>query len=263
MPDIENQDERVFETCRPPVVGGTDGVVTPISRPAVVPDVTKGNELKPVHGTNGSIATSGSNGKNGNGHGKNGTNGHKPVNLFKSSRRAQLVRAYHITRIFISFIVWARFGRLTSKDIDKTIRAEAVRLRHVTEELGGTFIKLAQQASASVVVSLGDTTVLATVVMSPDKRAGIDFFPLSVEYEERYYAAGAILGSRFMRREGRPSDEAVLSADGLRKFQLTEHDRVTLTSHENPIYLAQIEPALFTDRLVAKFKLPVEGWRGE
>ena len=147
MPDIENQDERVFETCRPPVVGGTDGVVTPISRPAVVPDVTKGNELKPVHGTNGSIATSGSNGKNGNGHGKNGTNGHKPVNLFKSSRRAQLVRAYHITRIFISFIVWARFGRLTSKDIDKTIRAEAVRLRHVTEELGGTFIKLAQQAS--------------------------------------------------------------------------------------------------------------------
>jgi NAD+ kinase len=59
------------------------------------------------------------------------------------------------------------------------------------------------------------------------------------------------------------SDEAVLSADGLRKFHLTEHDRVTLTSHENPIYLAQIEPALFTDRLVAKFKLPVEGWRGE
>ena len=41
----------------------------------------------------------------------------------------------------------SRFGRLTSKDIDKTIRAEAVRLRHVTEELGGTFIKLAQQAS--------------------------------------------------------------------------------------------------------------------
>lgn len=59
------------------------------------------------------------------------------------------------------------------------------------------------------------------------------------------------------------SDEAVLAADGLRKVQLTERDRVILTSHENSIYLAHIEEPLFTDRLVAKFKLPVEGWRGE
>jgi len=59
------------------------------------------------------------------------------------------------------------------------------------------------------------------------------------------------------------SEEATLSADGLRKFQLVENDRVILTSDNSPINLAQIDPALFTDRLVAKFKLPVEGWRGE
>jgi polyribonucleotide nucleotidyltransferase len=70
--------------------------------------------------------------------------------------------------------------------------------------------KLAQQATASALVSLGDTIVLATVVMSPDKRAGIEFFPLSVEYDEKLYAAGKIKGSRFIKREGRPTDDAVL-----------------------------------------------------
>lgn len=59
------------------------------------------------------------------------------------------------------------------------------------------------------------------------------------------------------------SDEAVISADGLRKFQLIENDRILLTSGKNPIHLAHIDPALFTDRLVAKFKLPIKGWRGE
>ncbi len=59
------------------------------------------------------------------------------------------------------------------------------------------------------------------------------------------------------------SDEAVLSADGLRKFILMKDDRVLLTSGKDPIHLAHIDPALFTDRLVAKFKLPIEGWRGE
>ena len=59
------------------------------------------------------------------------------------------------------------------------------------------------------------------------------------------------------------SEEATLSADGLRKFQLVENDRVILTSDNSPINLAQIDPALFTDRLVAKFKLPVGGWGGE
>src|SRR3989344_43881 len=67
------------------------------------------------------------------------------------------------------------------------------------------------QASGSCLVQCGETEVLATAVVSPYERAGIDFFPLTVEYEERFYAAGKIFGSRFMRRENRPSDEAILT----------------------------------------------------
>ncbi|MEN9304760.1 MAG: hypothetical protein RLY76_28 [Actinomycetota bacterium] len=59
------------------------------------------------------------------------------------------------------------------------------------------------------------------------------------------------------------SDEGALSADGLRKFHLLEKDRVVITSEKTFINLAHIESAAFTDRLVAKFKLPVDGWRGE
>lgn len=59
------------------------------------------------------------------------------------------------------------------------------------------------------------------------------------------------------------SEIGVLSADGLRKVQLVEGDRVLLTSDKSFIHLAHIESAPFTDRLVAKFKLPVDGWRGE
>lgn len=70
---------------------------------------------------------------------------------------------------------------------------------------------LADQANGSVLVRYEDTAVFATAVMGKNKREGLDYFPLSVDYEERFYAAGQILGSRFMRREGRPSEEAVLS----------------------------------------------------
>ena len=85
-------------------------------------------------------------------------------------------------------------------------------------EIGGKmltadFTDLADQAHGSVIVRYGNTTVLATAVMSNKKRdGGGDYFPLTVDFEERFYAAGQILGSRFMRREGRPSDAAVLSA---------------------------------------------------
>lgn len=83
-------------------------------------------------------------------------------------------------------------------------------------EIGGKtltaeFTDLADQAHGSVIMRYGNTTILATAVMSAKKREGGDFFPLTVDYEERFYAAGQILGSRFMRREGRPSDAAVLS----------------------------------------------------
>lgn len=68
----------------------------------------------------------------------------------------------------------------------------------------------ASQASGSCLVSLGETTVLATAQMSQKNVDGQDFFPLTVEYEEKFYAAGKILGSRFLKRESRPSDEAIL-----------------------------------------------------
>jgi len=70
---------------------------------------------------------------------------------------------------------------------------------------------LAGQANGSVLLRYGETTILVTATMGDDQ-PNLPYFPLSVEFEERFYAAGAILGSRFMRREGRPSDEAVLSA---------------------------------------------------
>ncbi|MBM3204374.1 polyribonucleotide nucleotidyltransferase [Candidatus Uhrbacteria bacterium] len=70
--------------------------------------------------------------------------------------------------------------------------------------------QLAQQANGSCVVRYGDTVVLCTATLGEVKE-GADFFPLSVDFEERMYAAGRIKGSRFIKREGRPTDEAVLS----------------------------------------------------
>lgn len=70
--------------------------------------------------------------------------------------------------------------------------------------------KLARQASGAVLVSFGDTMVLATATASAEPREGIDFFPLTVDYEERLYAAGKIPGG-FIKREGRPSEKAILS----------------------------------------------------
>lgn len=70
--------------------------------------------------------------------------------------------------------------------------------------------RLAEQASASVVGRYGETVVLATVTIS-EREKEMNYFPLMVDYEERFYAAGKIIGSRFMRREGRPSEDAVLS----------------------------------------------------
>jgi len=79
-------------------------------------------------------------------------------------------------------------------------------------ELSVEISNLAEQASGSCFVRYGDTKVLATVVMSKYEREEEDFFPLTVDYEERYYAAGKILGSRYIRRESRPSDEAIITS---------------------------------------------------
>ena len=83
-------------------------------------------------------------------------------------------------------------------------------------EIGGKtltaiFSDLAEQAHGSVILKYGETIVLATACMSHDKQAGLGFFNLTVDYVEKFYAAGKILGSRFVRREGRPSEEAILA----------------------------------------------------
>lgn len=71
--------------------------------------------------------------------------------------------------------------------------------------------KLAEQADGSVTVKYGDTVALVTCVMGNEPREGVNYLPLMVDYEEKLYAAGKIKGSRFIKREGRPTDEAVLS----------------------------------------------------
>ena len=66
------------------------------------------------------------------------------------------------------------------------------------------------RATASVLVRYGDTVVLGTAMVSNKSAQGFDYFPLSIDYEEKMYAAGKISGSRFIKREGRPSDDAIL-----------------------------------------------------
>jgi len=84
-------------------------------------------------------------------------------------------------------------------------------------EIGGKtltaiFTDLADQAHGSVMLKCGETIVMATACMSKDKQAGLGFFNLTVDYVEKFYAAGKILGNRFQHREGRPSTEAILGS---------------------------------------------------
>lgn len=79
--------------------------------------------------------------------------------------------------------------------------------RELKVEIG----KVAELANGSALVSYGETTILATVVASAEPKEGIDFFPLSVNYEEKFYAVGKIPGG-FIKREGRPSERAVLTS---------------------------------------------------
>ena len=79
--------------------------------------------------------------------------------------------------------------------------------RELSVEIG----KFAQQTNASAAVRYGDTVVLTTAVMSDKPRIAVNYLPLTIEYEERLYAAGKIKGSRFIKREGKASDNAILS----------------------------------------------------
>jgi len=88
--------------------------------------------------------------------------------------------------------------------------------KEYTTEIGGKkitaqFTDLAEQANGSVILKSEDTVVMATAVIGKDDRHNPGWFNLTVEYLEKFYATGKILGSRFQRREGRPTDEAVLS----------------------------------------------------
>jgi polyribonucleotide nucleotidyltransferase len=82
-------------------------------------------------------------------------------------------------------------------------------------EVGGRTLsietrKLAEQASGAVTLRYGDTVVLVTACVGEQPREGVNFLPLTIDYEERLYAAGKIPGG-FIRREGRPSQEATLA----------------------------------------------------
>lgn len=87
----------------------------------------------------------------------------------------------------------------------------------VVGDVGGKEIRistgeLAKQAGGAIVVQCGETIVLGTATMGKPMSPDADFLPLLVEYEEKFYAAGKIKGSRFMKREGRPNDDAILTA---------------------------------------------------
>lgn len=79
-------------------------------------------------------------------------------------------------------------------------------------KLSVEFGRLADQANAACLVSYGETVVLATAVMGKEPREGVDFLPFQVEMAEKMYAAGKIKGSRFVKREGKPTDNAILDA---------------------------------------------------
>lgn len=79
-------------------------------------------------------------------------------------------------------------------------------------ELSVQIRNLAEKANGEALVRYGDTLILATCVMANSESEETSFFPLSVNYEEKYYAAGKIRGPRYIKREGRPSDEAVINS---------------------------------------------------
>mgnify|MGYP000731125861 CR=1 FL=1 len=97
----------------------------------------------------------------------------------------------------------------------QTINPFGKKIIKVSTQFGGRELSLEVgrvgfRTSASVLARYGETVVLGTAMVSPETVQGLDYFPLSIDYEEKFYAAGKISGSRFIKREGRPSDEAIL-----------------------------------------------------
>ena len=92
------------------------------------------------------------------------------------------------------------------------MKTETFKLNISDKTLEVEFNNLAERTNSSVFVRMGNTVIMATAVMSNKEIEGIDFFPLTVAYEERFYAVGKILGSRFTKREGRPSEQSILTS---------------------------------------------------
>ena len=141
------------------------------------------------------------------------------------------------------------------------------------KELIVEFSPLAQQADASCLIRYGETVALVTIVIGATDRVGIDFVPLSVEYEEKYYAAGKIYGSRFVRRETRPTETAILtgrlidrSIRPLFDKQLRRDVQVVITvlsidEENDPELIALLGASLVIQASGVPFKGPIAGVR--
>jgi len=100
--------------------------------------------------------------------------------------------------------------------IEEKTKGDFIMFRTYTMDLAGRTLtaeigRVAEQANGAVILRYGETTVLVTATASQKPREGIDFFPLSIDYEERLYSVGKIPGG-FIKREGRPSEKAVLTS---------------------------------------------------
>lgn len=107
-----------------------------------------------------------------------------------------------------------KVSELKRRTLMSTINPNGKEIISVTTELAGKTLTLEVnrvgfRTSASVLVKYGETVVLGTAMVG-SRPIVLDYFPLSIDYEEKFYAAGKISGSRFIKREGRPSDEAIL-----------------------------------------------------
>lgn len=121
------------------------------------------------------------------------------------------VKQYFILKINSSSDCYSK------KTFDFTQGKNKMNKKEYQVEIGGKimtaiFSDLTDQAHGSVMLKYGETIVLATACMSKDKQAGLGFFNLTVDYAEKFYASGKILGSQYVRREGKPSNEAILAS---------------------------------------------------
>ncbi|MGE5425585.1 MAG: polyribonucleotide nucleotidyltransferase [Bacillota bacterium] len=127
--------------------------------------------------------------------------------------------------------------------------------------------KLALQADSAVLAQYGDTVVMATVVQNKSHREGVDFFPLMVEFQEKLYAAGIIKGSRWIKREGRPSDDSVLTGrmiDRAIRPLFNQEDRRDVQVIITPLSVDQENDHDIVSLIAASAALAISGldWKG-